>query len=61
MTVIFTTTENQKNNINNNMIAIDLGDCETLSKNDYNILFNETLYMKIIDTAQEDMKTSKMD
>ena len=40
MTVIFTTTANQKNNINNNMIAIDLGDCETLLKNDYNILFN---------------------
>ena len=60
MTVIFTTTANQKKNINNNLTTIDLGDCETLLKNDYNISINETLYMKILDIPQENMKTSKV-
>ena len=61
MTVIFTTTANQKKNINNNLTTIDLGDCETLLKNDYNISINETLYMKILDIPQENMKTSKVE
>ena len=30
MIVTFTTTENQRNNLNNNMTSIDLGDCENL-------------------------------
>ena len=46
MIITFTTTENQKNNKNNNMTSIDLGECETLLRNFYNISDNETLYMK---------------
>ena len=49
MTVTFTTSQNQKNNINNNVTTIDLGECETILRNEYNISSNETLYMKKID------------
>ena len=49
MTVTFTTPQNQRNNINNNMTAIDLGECESLLRNEYNISPNETLYMKKMD------------
>ena len=30
MTITLTTTQNQKNNINNNITMIDLGECENL-------------------------------
>ena len=43
MTITFTTTENQKNNINNNMTRIDLGECEILLRYLYNISINESL------------------
>ena len=46
MTITFTTSQSQKNNINYNMTTIDLGECETLLRNEYNISNNETLYMK---------------
>ena len=61
MTVTFTTSQNQKNNINNNITSIDLGECETLLRNEYNISINETLYMKKIDIAQEGMKIQKVE
>ena len=35
--IVFTTTSNQKNNVNKNISTIDLGQCETLLKNLYNI------------------------
>ena len=59
--ITFTTTENQKNNKNNNMTSIDLGECETLLRNFYNISDNETLYMKKIDIQQEGMSTLKVE
>ena len=40
------------------MSTIDLGDCETLLKNKYNISMDETLYLKKIDIFQQGMKTS---
>ena len=61
MTVTFTTSQNQKNNINNNVTTIDLGECETILRNEYNISSNETLYMKKIDIVQEGMKASKVE
>ena len=61
MTVTFTTVQNQKNNINNNMTTIDLGECETLLRNEYNITLNETLYMKKIDIVQKGIKTPKIE
>ena len=59
--VTLTTTENQRNNRNNNMTSIDLGECETLLRNFYNISDNETLYMKKIDIIQDGMKTVKVE
>ena len=36
MTIILTTTQNQKNNINTNITMIDLGECENLIRKFYN-------------------------
>ena len=43
------------------MTSIDLGECETLLRNFYNISDNETLYMKKIDIIQDGMKTVKVE
>ena len=43
------------------MTTIDLGECETLLRNEYNISINETLYMKKMDIVQEGMKTTKVE
>ena len=56
-----TISENQKNNKNNNMTRIDLGECETLLRNFYNISINETLYIKKIDIIMEGMKALKVE
>ena len=48
MKITFTTTKTQNDNENNNMTTIDLGECEILLRNFYNISNNETLYMKMI-------------
>ena len=61
MTITFTTSDNQKNNINNNMSSINLGECENLLRKYYNISNNETIYMKKIDVVQEGKKTSKVE
>ena len=37
MKIVLTTTDNQKNNNNKNMTSIDLGDCEKLLRDFYNI------------------------
>ena len=60
MTITLTTTENQKNNINDNITSIDLGECETLLRNYYNLSNNEILYMKKIDINQEGMNIPKL-
>ena len=49
MMVTFTTSQNKKKNINNKMTNIDLGECENLLRNFYNISSKEILYMKKID------------
>ena len=59
--VTLTTQKNQKNNINNNVTTIDLGDCEGLLKKLYNLSENDTLYMKKIDVVQKGMKTPKVE
>ena len=61
MTVTFTTSQNQKNNLNDNMTSIDLGDCENLLRKAYNISNNETIYMKKIDIDQEGTKAKKVE
>ena len=61
MTFIFSTTHNQKSNINDNMTRIDIGYCEVLLRNYYNLTNNETLYMKIIEIEQKEMKIPKIE
>ena len=61
MTVTFTTNQNQKDNTNNNISSIDLGECEILLRKYYNISDNETLYMKKVDIIQEGVKTAKIE
>ena len=61
ITTTLTTTENQKNNINNNMTRLDLGECETKLRNYYNISVNESIYIKKIDINQDDMNTLKVE
>ena len=61
LTVTFTTTENQKNNINTNMTTINLGECETLLRNYYNISSDEKIYLKKVDIVQEGLNTFKVE
>ena len=61
VTFTLTTTQNQKRNFDNNMTTVDLGECETLLRNFYNLSNNETLYMKKLDIVQEGMKTKKIE
>ena len=60
ITVTFTTTENQKNNINNSLTSIYLGQCEELIRGHYN-LFNETFYMKKTEVTQDTIKVPKIE
>ena len=46
MTITLTTTQNQKNNKNNNITMIDLGECENLIRKFYNLSLNDTLFLK---------------
>ena len=53
-----TTLKNEKNHINNkNMTSIDLGNCETSLRNEYNIPGNKELYIKKIEIFEEKMKS----
>ena len=62
ITISLTTTDNQKNNIdNNNITRIDIGECENLLRNYYNKTNNESLYMIKRDISEEGMKTKKVD
>ena len=48
MNITLTTLQNQNIDTNQNMTTIDLGTCENLLRNYYNLSNNETLYMKKI-------------
>ena len=61
LNITFTSTENQKNNINNNTTSIQLGYCETLLKNLNNLTENETLYIRKLDIYQEGMNIPKIE
>jgi len=60
MVITFTNTENQKNNLESNMSTIDLGDCENILRNNYN-LTNQTIYFKKIDITQDGIKAKKVE
>ena len=49
MKIILSTTQNQKNNTNENITLIDLGECEILLRKKNNISDDEILYMKNIE------------
>ena len=59
--VTLTTTQNQKNNINNDMTTIDLGECENSLRQTYNLSENEKLYIKMLEVSQEEMKIPKIE
>ena len=62
MTITLTTTENQKNNDkNDNSSKVDIGPCEDILRNIYNISEDKKLFMKKIDVVQEGMKIPKIE
>ena len=58
---IFTSTINQKNNEDKNNISMNLGKCEILLKNDYNISQKDSLYILEIIIGEEGMKIPKVE
>ena len=61
MTLTISTPENQKNNINSNMTSIDLGDCEALLRDEYNISINDSIYIAKIDIEQDGLQIPKVE
>ena len=61
MKIILTTAQNQKKNLYNNKTIVDLGECETLIRNNYNLSDNEILYIKMFDVKKDGMKISKIE
>ena len=59
-TIIFSSTENQKNQKKENNITIDFGECEYILKDYYNISYNDSLYIIQIIYDEEGMKISKV-
>ena len=45
ISIIITSTKNQKIKENEKVITIDLGKCENILKNEYNISENDSLYI----------------
>ena len=56
-----TSTQNQRNNENISNITMNLGQCEKLLKNDYNISQNDSLYILQIVSEEEGMKIPKIE
>ena len=61
LTFILTTSHNQKNNIKDNLTTINLGECETLLRNYYNISNESEIFIKKLDIVQEGMKIPKIE
>ena len=59
--IILTSTQNQKINENISNITMNLGQCENLLKNDYNISKNDSLYILEIISQEEGMKIPKIE
>ena len=57
------TTKNEKDNenINNNKVTIDIGECENELKNAYNISKNDSLYLLKLIVKEEGMKIPKVE
>ena len=61
VSIIITSTKNQKNNENKKMVTINLGKCENILKDIYNISKNDSLYMLQIISEEEKMKIPKIE
>ena len=61
MNITLTTIKNQRDNKDNNVTNVDIGDCENLLRKQYKLSKNEILYMKKIDVIQEGMKIPKIE
>ena len=61
MIIVLATTENQKNNINNNITTINLGECETKLKKEYNIPNEESLIIYKIDVLKDGMEIPQIE
>ena len=59
--VILTTTGNQKKNIYSDTTNIDLGECENSLSQYYNLSDNTTLYIKMLEITQEEMRIPKLE
>jgi len=59
--IILTSTTNQKKKEDKNNITMDLGQCENILKNHYNISYNNSLYILQIITEEKGMKIPKME
>ena len=58
--IILTTTYEQKYKEDNNNITIDLGECENILKDEYNISKNDSLYILQIILEEQGMKYPKL-
>ena len=61
ISVIITSTKNQKKKENEKIITINLGECEDILKIEYNISKNDTLYILQIISEEEGMKIPKIE
>ena len=61
ITITLTTSKNQKNNTNNNMTIIDLGECENILRNSNKISEDEPLYIKKTDVIQDGFNIPKIE
>ena len=62
ISIIITSTKNQKKNENENIITMNLGQCEYILKNEYNISINDSLYISLIILEKEEgMKIPKVE
>ena len=59
--IIFTSTANQKNNEEENNITMNLGQCENILKDNYNISNNSSLYILQIISEEIGMKIPKIE
>ena len=59
-TITISTTDNQKKNKASNTTTIDLGECETKIKEEYNISIDKPLYILKIDVKQEGYQIPKI-
>ena len=61
MTITLGTTDTQKENVKDNNTRVDLGECEIILRNYYNITKDKSIYMQKIDVVQEGFKIPKVE